>query len=102
MALYGKGESTFMFDERYQQLYLQTGDQISIFDMNTWTEIASIKNCYCYNEQTDRFFVFSYIYGKDSKPGYIKHYTLDELIDKAERYLGGQELDDITKTRYGL
>ena len=35
-------------------------------------------------------------------PGYIKHYTLEDLKAKAEKYLGDHELDADTKSKYGL
>lgn len=102
MTLYGIGISDITFDDRNQQLYVQTGGQISIFDMNTWTEIAYIENVYCYNEENDRFYVYSFIDDSDTTPGYIKHYTVEDLIEKAKRFLNGLELDDVTKSKYGL
>ena len=102
MELWGVGDATMAFDERSMQVMVQTGDQICIIDMNTWTEIANIQGAYCYEPTNDRFFVYSYIYSGSTLPGYIRHYTVGELIDKAERYLDGQELDDVTKSKYGL
>ncbi len=102
MELYGTGDSTMTFDERSKQVMVQTGDQICIFDMTTWTEIANIEGAYCYEPTNDRFFVYSFLYSGSTTPGYIRHYTVGELIDKAERYLDGQELDDVTKSKYGL
>ena len=50
----------------------------------------------------DRFYVYSYVFSTECTPGYIKHYTLADLIEKAKRYLHGHELDEVTKTKYGL
>lgn len=102
MTLYGLGLSEFTFVESFQQLFIQTSAQICIFDMNSWTEIASIEDVYCYNEENDRFYVYSFVDDDHTTPGYIKHYTVSELIEKAKRYLNGQELDEDTKRKYGL
>lgn len=102
MELHQGGFSYFTFDDRNGQLFIQTSEQISIFDMATWTEIANVENAYCYHQPTDRFFTFSFRTSSECTPGYFRHYSLEDLIEKAERYLDGQELDEATKTRYGL
>lgn len=102
MSLYGIGHATLTFDDSYQQLYVQAGSQISIMDTNTRKENASIENVYCYNELNDRFYVYSFIDNDYATAGYIKHYTLNDLIEKAKRYLGNHEIDDITRYKYGL
>jgi hypothetical protein len=39
---------------------------------------------------------------RECKPGYIKHYTVDELIEKAHNYLGNQEVPAELKNKYGI
>ena len=73
-----------------------------ILDTETWIEITCIENAYCYHEGTDRFFVFSFLSSSECKPGYIKHYTVEELIEKAHNYLGDQEVPDELKNKYGI
>ena len=102
MELHQSGFSYFTFDDKNGQLFIRTSEQISVFDTASWTEIADIENAYCYHQPTDRFFTFSYRTSTECTPGYFRHYSLDDLIEKAERYLDGQELDDATKTKYGL
>ena len=102
MALSGRGTSELRFDGEAHQVYIQTGDQINIFDTDTWVEIANIENAYCYHEETDRFFVYSYEIDYECTPGYIRHYTLDELKAKADRLLDGQELPAEVRSKYGL
>ena len=89
-------------DEKTHQLFIQVGDQLSIFDTESWVETVFIENCYCYHEATDRFFVYSFIYSTDCIPGYIKHYSLEDLIAKANKFLGDHQLDETTKIKYGL
>ena len=102
MELHQGGFSYFTFDDKNGQILIQTNDQISIFDKASFTEIANIGNAYCYHQPSDRFYTFVRLSSSECMPGYFRHYSLEELIKKAERYLDGQELDDATKTRYGL
>ena len=102
MTLYGIGSSDLTFDDANHLLYFRTGDQISVFDTNTWVEIACIKNAYCYHAGTDRFYVYSYLVSSECTAGYFKHYTLDDLIAKANSILGNQELPVEIKSKYGI
>ncbi|MBR2597682.1 MAG: TIR domain-containing protein [Clostridiales bacterium] len=102
ITAYGTGDMEIYFDEKNNQLFIQTEDQICILDAETWIEIASIENAYCYHEGTDRFFVYSFVSERECKPGYIKHYTIDELIEKAHNYLGNQEVPAELKNKYGI
>ena len=102
LTLYGTGNAELTFNDSSNQLYVQTGPHICILDMETWQEIANIENAYCYNELNDRFYVYSYLDDYETTPGYIRHYTLSDLIEKAYRYLGNHEIDDVTKYKYGL
>lgn len=102
MSVYGMGSATFMFDDNNNELMVKTGSQISIFDTKAWVETASINNVFCYHKASDRFYVYSYYISTECTPGYIKHYNLADLIEKAKRFLHGHELDDVTKTKYGL
>ena len=102
MSTYGSGDAIFTFDDNNNELMIKTGSQISLFDTKAWVETASIYNVLCYHKASDRFYVYSYFISSECTPGYIKHYTLADLIEKAKRYLHGHELDEVTKTKYGL
>lgn len=102
MSLFCSGEAKFTFYDDTHQLFIQTKEQLSIFDTYSWIEIANIENILCYHEKTDRFYVYSYHVSTDCELGYIRRYTISDLIKKAERYLNGHELDDVTKSKYGL
>ena len=102
MTLYGTGSSDLIFDDPNHLLYFMTGDQISIFDTEAWVEVACVKNAYCYHASTDRFYVYSYLTSSECTPGYFKHYSLDELIAKAELLIGEQELPVEIRSKYGI
>ena len=90
------------FDEKANQLYIQSDYIIFIYDLDTMYEVACIENVYCYHKATDRFYVYSYRGSRDVHPGYIKHYSVQELVEKAKRILGDTPLDEATKSKYGL
>lgn len=102
ITLFGKGDLDLLLDEKNNLMFVHIGDQLSVFDTNTWIEIAFVENCYCYYPESDCFFVYSFFYDTECTPGYIKHYTLEDLKAKAEKYLGDHELDADTKSKYGL
>ena len=99
---YGIGTAELIFDEKNHQLFVRVGDQVSVFDTDSWVEIAFVENAYCYHKETERFYVYSYLVSTDCMTGYIRHYTTAELIEKANKLLDGQELSEETRSRYGL
>ncbi len=102
MTLYGFGRSDLLFDDSNHRLYFMTGDQISVFDTESWVEIACVRNAYCYHAATGRFYVYSYLMSAECTPGYFKQYTLDELIEKAKTMIGDQELPVEIRSKYGI
>ena len=102
VTLFGLGESTMCFHDESHELFIQTGDQIIILDTESWTELTSIESAYCYHEKTDRFFVYSFQVSYECRPGYIRHYTMEDLIEKALRYLDGAEVPEDLKNKYGI
>ena len=102
ITLFGTGIAELSFNDKAHELFIKTGDQINILDTETWTEITSIETVYCYHPGTDRFFVYAYQTSYECMPGYIKHYTLDDLIEKALRYLDGAEVPAELKDKYGI
>lgn len=90
------------FDDKANQLYIQSDYIIFIYDLDTMYEVACIESVYCYHKDTDRFYVFSYRGSRNVLPGYIKHYSVENLVEKAKRILGDTPLDEATKSKYGL
>ena len=102
MTLYGDGRSDLMFDDPNHRLYFITGDQISVFDTESWVEVACVKNAYCYHPGTGRFYVYSFLISAECTPGYFKQYTLEELTAKAKQMVAGQELPVEIRSEYGI
>ncbi|MBQ5519972.1 MAG: toll/interleukin-1 receptor domain-containing protein, partial [Clostridiales bacterium] len=86
------------FDDKANQLYIQSDYIIFIYDLDTMYEVACIESVYCYHKATDRFYVFSYRGSRNVLPGYIKHYSVEDLVEKAKRILGDTPLDEATKS----
>ena len=90
------------FDDNANQMYIQAEQILFIYDLDTMYEVECIENVYCYHKATDRFFVYSYRSSREVLPGYIKHYSVEDLVEKAKRILGDTPLDEATKSKYGL
>ena len=95
-------ETKAWFDDSARQLYVQSEYILFIYDMDSLYELACIENVYCYHKATERFYVYSYFSTRQVVPGYVKHYTVSELVEKAKRILGDTPLDEATKSKYGL
>lgn len=93
---------TFTFDDKQHALYVQIFDTMCVFDTEAWLEIATIDNCYCYHEGSDRFYTYSYKYTDTCSLGYFQKYSLEDLIEKANNILGGLEMPEEYKSKYGL
>ena len=83
-------------------LYIQMGDIMDVVETENWVELAVIWNSLGYHELSDSFFAFSFTNSKDFHIGYFRHYTLQDLIDKANKILGGVQMSDEQKSQYGI
>ena len=102
VSIFGAGETSFYFDDENHSLFIQTGEQICIFDTNVWVETAEIIDAYCYHPGSQNFYMFTYQTTGECLVGYVKRYTTEELIEKGKEFLNGRELDDVTRNKYGL
>lgn len=102
IELWGTGNMKLTFDNEEHLLYLQEGDQVSVINTETYNELFCVKDAYCYHAASDRFYVYSYVDDTECHLGYYRHYTLDDLIAKANRLLDGQEMPEELKDKYGL
>jgi len=83
-------------------LMIDTGPLTDIVDTESWLEIGSVRNSLGYHEKTDVFFAYSNTTFDDYHVGYFRHYTLSDLIDKAHRILGNNQITDELKSQYGI
>ena len=99
----GYGSPNFEFYDDTNQLFIIGDSFINIIDTEYWIETASINNCYGYDRDDDRFITINSTDDSSNyRVGYFKHYTLEDLIQKAEDYLQGSTLSDEQKSEYGI
>lgn len=88
-------------DEGFLCIYGST--QISIIDTEYWYEISYIRDAVCYHPGTDRLFVLCYDPDIDETHiASFRHYTVEELVDKAYEAAGDSELPDAVRAQYGI
>ena len=85
-----------------KELYLQISNSLSIIDMESWSEMAYIPQCFGHYTAQDRFYCESYLNISEISVGYFPHYTLEELIEKARELCGDAELSEEMKSKYGV
>ncbi len=95
-------DAKMTIDEEQGLLFIQTGFITDVVDTESWVELAVVWNSYGYHKPTDTFFASSYKGNYDYRIGYFRHYTLQELKDKAYRILKGSEMSEEQKMRYGI
>jgi len=92
----------FSFDAEKKLMYLQIGDRLDIFETDTWYEETSIERCLGHHVPTDRFYAYAHPNGNAYILGYFRHYTIDDLVRKANDMLRGTEMPDELKEAYGI
>ena len=95
-------EATLTIDEEQGLIFIQTGNITDLLETESWVEVAVVWNSLGYHKPTDTFFAFSFTGTVDFHIGYFRHYTLQELKDKAYRILKGSEMSEEQKMRYGI
>ncbi|HBZ77787.1 MAG TPA: hypothetical protein DEO39_03660 [Clostridiales bacterium] len=95
-------EATLTIDEEQGLIFIQTGNITDLLETESWVEVAVVWNSLGYHKPTDTFFAFSFTGAVDFHIGYFRHYTLQELKDKAYRILKGSEMSEEQKMRYGI
>ena len=97
-----KRQTEAWFENDGKELYIQAEDLLFVYDTESLFEIACVEQFYCYHKATERYYLYSFYNSYEVKPGYVKHYTVEELIEKAKRILNDAPLDEATKSKYGL
>ena len=96
------GTVSFDFDENSKNLYIQMDVLTDVIDIESGVEIAHIAGGFGYHKSSDTFVTQAYDDERQTRIGYYKRYTVDELIEKARDILQGAELSDELKSQYGI
>lgn len=93
----------FEYDEENNCIYVMGATSTSVIDTTSWYEIAFIENSLGHHHGTDRFFVmYDDPESGEAYIGCFRHYTVQELIDKAYEALGDSELPEYVRAEYGI
>ena len=96
-------EVDFTMDWDNGYLYLNMTLLEDVINIDSWVEEAYIMNCYGHHGPSDRFYTTAYEYDSERSVGYFRHYTLEDLINKAREILGDNfEIPDYLRIMYGL
>ena len=102
-AYYGLSDSADMrIVNDGKELMIMTGSTLGVVNTDSWVEVAVVYNALGYHESTDRFFAYSYASLQNYQIGTFRHYTLQDLVNKAYDILGSAELSEDKKSRYGI
>ena len=96
-----KSSSVKQDDEKHT-LYLQLDTILSIVDTETWITESIVYQCLGYHAGSDRFYIYSKGGEEGNEIGYYKHYTVEDLIQKAKDILHGTEMSPEEKAMYGI
>ena len=95
--------ATFQPDWDNGYLYIQFDMLTDVINMNTWYEEAYLTDCFGHHIPTDRFYCTSSPVAGEEEVGYFRHYTVQELVDRAYAIVGEDaEMPEYLRARYGL
>ncbi len=96
------GKVAFDMDRENDLLYIVMDSLTDVVDIKSGVEITHILDCYGHDKNRDIFVTTAKDPEGDTKVGFYKRYSVNELIDKANDILKGAELSDELKSRYGI
>ncbi len=95
--------ATFQPDWDNGYLYIQFDRLTDVINMDTWYQEAAITDCFGHHIPTDRFYCTSSAAAGEEEVGYFRHYTVQELVDRAYAIVGEDaEMPEYLRARYGL
>ena len=96
------GSAIFDVDSKAKTMYIRTGKLTDVIDLENWAETAHLEQCLGHQKSRDIFITYSKEDTKHFKIGYYKHYTVEEIIDKAHEILKNSEISNEMKSEYGI
>jgi outer membrane protein assembly factor BamB len=81
-------DATFQPDWDNGYLYIQFDRLTDVINMDTWYQEAAVTDCFGHHIPTDRFYCTSSPVAGEEEVGYFRHYTVQELVDRAYAIVG--------------
>lgn len=92
----------FNYDLENNLLYLQLDGVIDIIELKSYVQTACVVGSLGYHEGTDTFIVTSDVENSQEEIGYFRHYSVQELIEKARKLTKGTEPSQELREEYGF
>lgn len=96
------GNVIFDHDSENGLLYIGMDKLTDVIDTKSAVEICHVENCFGHIAGRDIFVTSSKNSGEESKVGYYRRYSVNELIAKAHDILKDAQLPDEMRSRYGI
>ncbi len=96
------GSAIFDVDSEAKTMYIRMGKLTDVIDLENWAETAHLEQCLGHQKSGDIFITYSKEDTEHFKIGYYKHYTVEEIIDKAHEILKNSEISNEMKSEYGI
>ncbi|MCR4670133.1 MAG: TIR domain-containing protein [Saccharofermentans sp.] len=95
-------DAFFEFDYSAGILYITMDNVTDIIDLKSWKELSYVNYSLGHCKVYDRFYTYSYETSTKVHVGYFKHYTLQDLIDKAKAILKDEPIPEVMRAEYGI
>lgn len=95
-------EATLVPDYENGYVYIEMDRLTDVVSLDSWYEVSYVENSLGHHIPSDRFYSLQYSNSGDLMVGYYDHYTLEDLIERADELLGGIPMPDSIRTSYGL
>lgn len=83
-------------------MYVQQERLMNVIDLDSWVETICIQDCLGHHMRTDRFYATSYMFDGEVNIGFFRHYSPEELIQRAREIIGNNSMPDDLRGAYGL
>lgn len=96
-------EVEFVSDWENGYLYIEMNGLTDVVNLADWVEEATIQNSFGHHAPTDSFYTTAYSISSVRSVGFFRHYSLQDLLDKAYEILGGNmEMPDYLLRYLGM
>ena len=95
-------DASISYDPSSGYVYIQTYQTLDVIELTKWYEVASLERCLGHHEPTDTFYSLWFMSSNEHKLGRFDHYSIEELMDKANEILQGEEISENLRADYGI
>ena len=99
-----EGPDSISYDPSSGFIYIQLSSTVDVIELSKWYEVASMDLCLGHHVPTDTFYSLAHMASEsnDYTLGRFEHYSIEDLKDKANEILQGEEISENLRADYGL